>query len=212
MKKKSSFTLIEMMVAFALFAIILSTFFYWTYRHTTQQKSFEKIKWPLLEERYFEERVSDLLSKTTLSPREKNEELQFYSDGKSLLFTFDNGAYTHPLLSNNIRCSLEKKGDKLVCTLRPLSNKGEAPEISYLLLDKIDSLSFSFYQPNDPTFLAIRPDDVNPNKPKVGMHSRWEESYKILPAYVRISFQREQQEKSFLFDLNYPFIFSKEVE
>src|SRR6185503_5489429 len=202
MKKKHAFTLIEMMVALSLFAVIISTFFYWIYRHHSQQKGYETLKERLFEERYFEERVASLFSKATLVPKEKEEILQFHSDGKSLLFTFDNGAYTHPLLSNRVRCSLEKKGEKLLCTLRPLENKGEQPELMYTLLDKITALSFSFYQPSDPRDLKVRPDEVHSNKPSVGKHEMWEERYKRLPAYVQITLQREGEEREFFFDLN----------
>jgi type II secretory pathway pseudopilin PulG len=211
MKKKRSFTLIEMMISFSLFAIIISSFFYWTHRHYLQQKSCDQARTQLLEERYFEQRITSLLSKATLTQRAEEEILQFQSDGKSLFFTFDNGVYSHPLLSNTIRCSLEKKKDILVCTLRPLSHKGNYPELTYPLLDKISTLSFSFYQPRSPKNFKVDPDEVNPNKPGPGEHHVWEREYSALPAYVKLTLQREGEVKEFLFDLNYPIFVAKEV-
>jgi len=209
MRKNYSFTLIEMMVALSLFAMIVSTFFYWTHRHYQQQKQFERLKWPLVEERYLEDRIENMLSQATLKA-EDDEKLQFSSDGKSLLFTFDNGAYTDSLLSNKVRCYITLEGDVLMCTLRPLANKGDEPNLNFPLLDKITSVSFSFYQPADSLQLQVHPDEIEPNKAAVGLHEGWEEAYHTLPAYVKLSYKREDRIKEAFFDLDHPILLPRQ--
>lgn len=210
MKKKRLFTLIEIMVTLSLFAIMVSTLFYWTHRHFSQRKQWDQLQGTLIEDRYFEKRVNNLLSKVSLEGT-MEEKLQFSSDGQSLHFTFDNGPYIHPLLSNKVRCCLEKKEDLLLCTLAPLCNKGNLPKITYPLLDHVDRLSFSFYQPSTPTELTVRPSEVSPDCPQPGHHKSWKETYHSLPAYVRIEIEKEGNIKEFLFDLHYPLHFKEAI-
>ena len=132
MKKRRFATLIEMVIAIGLLSILLTTLFSW-YRHLTLQKGLiYETKWPILEERYVDQRLN------TVFARLQDEQPFFTTDNdSSLVFLFDNSPHREPELAKTVLAHLylDSKDQTLCLGIwpHPSTNEKEPYEKQVLL-------------------------------------------------------------------------------
>lgn len=138
-----------------------------------------------MEKKYLCQRLEHIFSSVGESPASIQAHWFFYSKDQKLFFTFDNGVFTHPKLSSYVHAVLwlEEKEKMMMCALSPLSNE---EEISYTfpLLDQIEMLHFSFYSSHDRCW-----------------HNDWPQEKQEVPAFVKITYNRDQKIEEHIFDL-----------
>ncbi len=80
--KRRSFTLIETMICLSLLSLLLGSLFFW-YQHISIQKSkLHAVKWPILEERFAQQRLNTVLRTTKKSssfPPQKISSSSFFN-------------------------------------------------------------------------------------------------------------------------------------
>ena len=186
---KRSFSLIEVMVSLSLFAVLLTSLFFF-YNHMTRGKiELHKKAWPLLEERYCHQRLTKIFS-TCDSPCFTTQERLSNLSAGSLVFTFDRGIADDPLLCGKVlgRLYHDPEKNRLCLGVWPLSQK--EPAETYVLLTDVTSMQMSFYEPPslDITY--------------AGTHKQW--THDSLPAMIDVQLEHEGRNITFAFDLGRP--------
>jgi len=190
---KRAFSLIEMMISFALFTIVLTSLFCF-YNHLTQSKiAIEEKKWPLLEERYCHQRLNKIFSTCDLPFFTSQERYPNLASG-SLVFTFDRGIADDPLLCGRVLARLYQDPEKkrLCLGVWPFSEKVQEPAETYVLLTDVSSCKMQFYQP--PSFDSER--IYGGNQPEWTAES--------LPAIIELELTHHDRNITFAFDLGSP--------
>ncbi|MCH9608552.1 MAG: hypothetical protein S4CHLAM45_11300 [Chlamydiales bacterium] len=205
-----------MVISMTLFTFLLTTLSFW-YMHISRSKiELQQMKSSALCERYFCERLSSIFAKTTLDS--KTGITTFYNNGNSIIFTFDNGLSHTPLLSNTVLASLfHDPQEKTLClTIWPqpkstLSPTG--PSKTCVLREDVSTVDFSFFSPFDPYRQTVDPQKVGREPPSKGWQNNWNASYHSLPALVKMTFNKDNEEEKTerLFSLPYPIVLPKEL-
>jgi len=211
--KKRAISLIEVIVSLSLLSVLLGTLFFWYRSFTRQKEEFNRLKWPLMEERYAHQRLNYILP-TAESP--------FFTtlDKKDLVFIFDRGPSIAPELSGKVLARLYHDPiQKCLCLgiwPKPTQkNNLRSPSQSLILLDGVSECSFEFYHPPDPFRKPVDPEEVGKLKPREGWQREWKSSFHTLPALVKIHITRDPakgiKEHSFdyVFDLPVTLIYPK---
>lgn len=211
--KKRAMTLLEVLIGLGLLSILLSTLFF-AYRLTHMGKEkLGPIQWPLSEERYAYQRLQKILPKATLP---------FFTSGPdSLVFIFDRGIWSDPLLSHNVvaRLYFDPTAHALRLGIWPDVKKTDltTPSQTVTLLDRVTSVSFAFYFPPRNPKKIVDPDTINAPRPLEKWGDIWLGDYQVLPALVKVTIVREKigkmEERSleYLFDLSSTIVYPKEI-
>ena len=200
MRRRSFFTLIEMMVSLTLLALLLSTLFLW-YRHLTLGKG-ERVKqeWKYKEESYLDLQLSKILPKANLKPCFfTTMSDQNVVNGNSLVFTFDNGAQEEKELSGTVlgRLFLDCKSKTLCLGIWPAPETREkTPCRTRVLLNDVRSVSFNFYYPPDPRKLGVDPEKIGTSYPREGWQPEWSPEFHLLPPMMQLIVHRENDLKA----------------
>ena len=202
---KRSMTLIETILAMTLFSLLFTTLFFW---YTNFSKN--PIDPPNLQKRYAIERLNTFFSRATINLEQGVT--AFYSIDNSIVFTFENGPYEEPLLSDVVLARLyhDPKSETLCLTIWPQpkwANTRQDPSLTLPLLDNVKSLSFSFYEPPDPFAGPVSPKEIKGSAPSSGWQEEWKSEFGALPAIVKLSINKE----TYLFDFPHPIIYAKET-
>jgi prepilin-type N-terminal cleavage/methylation domain-containing protein len=214
--KKRAFSLIEMVIALGLLSLLLSTLLFWYHSLTQKKTEFNRLKGPLMEERYAYQRLQNLLPKAELP-------LFTIELGGGVLFVFDKGVDVKPELSGRVVAYLyhDEATHSLCLSLWPYSMLSETPSVPpppiliSPLLNGVEACSFHFYLPPDPFRQPVNPEEVGRVRPSEGWQQRWADEYNKLPAMVKICITRNAQEGcplhtfEYLFDLPLPVIYPK---
>lgn len=227
---KRSFTLLELIIAISLAAILLSTLlFFYSQVYKADQKLFK------IEETNFhlmlaESRLQDVLPKTVSQKTKKGDFVFFTTKGsplfkegtESLLFIYDNGIDLDKPFSNHVlgRLFVDKEGQLTLATW-PSPKRWEdnslPPMKKDVLLTNVDGLSFSFFVPPDrgekrPVQAGeiIKGKEQLEPQPKGAWISPWLKEYNTLPALVRVEVKQKDKTTVFATPLpNGPPIFYK---
>lgn len=195
-RKLSAFTLIEVMVAFSLMALLIGTLFFWYRSTVTTQNSLKAAQTTLLEERFCDQKLEQFF-KNIAAIDEKAETVFFTSQEDqnrvvetSLVFHLNNGPHMHPSLSGVVLARLYvDKASKLLCIgLWP--KLGLEPSLTIPLLGQIESCSFSFYYPPKNPALIVDPEQIGKAHLATGWQKDWEKSYQELPLFIKVDLQR----------------------
>lgn len=207
--RKRAFSLVEMIISLGLFSLLLGTLFFWYHSLSKQKGEQNKLKGPLMEERYAFQRLQHILGKT-------DPYLFSALDDSSVTFIFDRGPAPTPEFSGPVLGRLyhdpENKWLCLGVWPHPKSGKNEPCETT-LLLDGVAKCSFEFYSPPDPFKKIVDPEEIGKPRPIEGWQSQWSSTYNRLPALVKMKIARdeskgiEKHEFEFLFDLPSPLIY-----
>ncbi|NGX54868.1 MAG: hypothetical protein KR126chlam2_00488 [Chlamydiae bacterium] len=180
-------TLIEMLISLALLSFLLSSLFFWYHHLTIRHDTLAKKKWPLVEERYCDQRLQKLFSHIKLqSP--------FFTTRDDLVFIFDNGPHPEPLLSHQVlgRLYYDERNNTLSLGVWPLpKEESVTPSENLVLLDRVTSLSFSFYYPPQPSKKTVETEQVGHPVPDEGWQSIWQQAYTAFPAMLKLTVIRE---------------------
>jgi type II secretory pathway component PulJ len=187
MRKKFSFTLLEVLISLSLLSLILA-FLFFSYRQISfEKRDLTNILEPLLEERYCDMRLSEILCKI-----KKEKETLFFTkerEPNSLVFIFDHKTHINPELSDAILACLYHDLENATLCLsiwpHPDSKKKE-PSETFTLLEDVTDLSFSFYNPPERSKKIVDPHEVGDLKPLPLWQDQWKKEYKALPAMIKI--------------------------
>ncbi|MFZ0565742.1 MAG: DUF1494 domain-containing protein [Chlamydiales bacterium] len=194
MRRRQPITLLEVVISLGLLTFLLTTLFFWYSRLMTQKKAYEQIKWPLLEERYAEQRLASLFPKIKTP--------FFTTHNGNLVFLFDRGIYSDPSLSNTVLGHLyhDSTYNRLCLGVWPAPEKEKpllkSPCQTFILLDKVSSLSFEFY----------------PSKFEDDFSMRWQTAWlaenQTLPSMIKVKIERERigtlENRSLVYYLDFP--------
>lgn len=211
-RKKRDFTLLELLIAMTLTALILMTLSFF-YRSTIMiGYDLDKIKVRQFYLRYAENRLVDVIPKI-LPKKGKSNEFLFYSldsndsdiskpGSRNLLFTFDNGVSLNKPFSNQVigRLFLDPEG-RLILAYWPIPSRWESnepiPVKKEILLEKVDNLTFEFFVPpeNKEDNKKTPKSTPSPEPKGAWTQENWLKDYDSLPAMVNIHVILEGDEK-----------------
>lgn len=173
---------------------------------------FSEKKWVLVEERYADQRLRRLFSKVPENPK------FFFTTqgdlaGKSLVMSFDNGPEQDSDFANEVlgRLFIDSATSTLCLGIWPLpkpekdmSDKSK----TYVLLDEVEGLSFSFYHPPELDKKPVDPEEVKGMNPRDGDNEEWRKEYAQLPAIVKVELTRKEnssfKERDLMFVYEFP--------
>lgn len=208
-KRKHPITLIEILISLGLLALLLQTLFFWYHNAATSNQILKEQRWPVLEERFAEQRLHSILSKT-------NFDTYFFSlndgpesiEGRNLVFTFDNGPQPHPKLSNTVlgRLYVDRTKHALCLGIWPHpKEKAQNPSQTLILLENVHDLNFQFYYPPNPFKKTVEPKEVGHTIPDEGWQSHWKKEFDRVPVMMKLSLTRIVGEKEYLLEMGFDF-------
>ena len=207
--------MVETLVSLGLVALLLSSLGFWYRSIMYQKETFNRLKGPLMEERYVHQRLQRILP---------NAECPFFTSSmdSSLIFIFDRGTYAQPQLSGKVlgKLYLDQASQCLCLGIWPFP-EAEQFERSFsqhfVLLDGVSACKFEFYSPPDLFRRPVDPEIVGLPRPKDGWQEIWLSSYKKVPALVKIIMTRCEDKGinnhtiEYLFDLPVNILYPKDA-
>ncbi len=192
-QKKGSFSLVEALIAIALFSLVIGTLFglFWHEVRITDELS--RIKQNSEKVRKAHLRLQTIFSKClfksekchlfhTLSKKARSESDQ----GQSLLFTFDNGTDREDGFSYDVIARLYLDTKKNLCLAiwpNPTLKQSEPEKIrKEVLLEGTESMKLEFWK------VADQKSKIPKEKQEKWL-STWEEEYKDVPTFVRMTLE-----------------------
>lgn len=217
MRRRSHFTLIEMMISLAFLTLLLSSLFIW-YRHLTLGRE-ERMRreWRAKEELYLDLQLGKILPNANLKPCFFTSEQEGL---RSLVFSFDNGAQEEKMLSGSVlgKIFLDESSHTLCLGIWPNPETREKfPCETRVLLEGVKTLSFEFYFPPNALKLGVDPQKVGAYQPREGWQQEWESSYALLPPMMQVIIERlppkekKEKEKKLIFSYELPFSSASQI-
>lgn len=211
-----AFTLIEVLIAFSLAAILISALMSIYFQVNAVHRDSDLIRQKAFQMRYLQSRLADVLPRAIgpILKGDKKNDFFFFTptemgmSGKSLVFSYDNGIDIDPFFSNTVLgrlVVLETEGRKqlwLVTWPIPRCSDDANRFRRELLLDNIDDWQMEFFAtnemanpprtqklpntPNPPTAVPPQSAPEEIHLPRQGWQDLWDIRYKRLPAIVRL--------------------------
>jgi type II secretory pathway pseudopilin PulG len=191
-------TLLEVIIALALLAILLSVSFSFFRQISIKNIEIQKLKQKISERQHFQTRLSQVFSELThdtSSSEAGQESFCFYSDSinesrsSALIFIFNQDIDTDPDFCNKVKAKLYLNLKKQLClNIRPChEQKTETAFREEVLLENIDAINFQFFDPEKNT---LEPD--------------WEKKNTELPPLMKIEIKPSDKEEAFDFNFFFP--------
>lgn len=220
MKRTRFFTLMEVLLSLALFALLLNALFFWYKYMQLSNSESQKHRWPVLEERFAKQQLENII------PLAADHPIFFTSkegvNGESLVFLFDNGIQSEALLSDQVlgRLFIDHDTNTLCLGIWPHPKyETQSPHQTLILMKNVSDLKFHFYFPKDPFKKPVDPKEVGKVMPAEGWQQSWLADYKTLPPLMKIEMEHSDEKRGshpliFAFELLYsshPILYKKEI-
>ncbi|MCH9626856.1 MAG: hypothetical protein S4CHLAM2_04870 [Chlamydiales bacterium] len=206
MLRRRAVSLIEVLIAMTLLMLLLGSLFSWYHHLTGRKGELEKCKRAHLEEYYVWQRLEQILPKA---------QAPFYAEDDALVFRFDRGLHSDPLLSETVlgKIYFDSRLQTLCLGIWPDPKQEEVrtPCQTFTLVDNVDSFKFALYSPPDPFPKPVDPEQIGKPRPIPTWQNTWLAEYETLPALVCLVIEREGKERALYFDLNQPIIYPAEI-
>jgi hypothetical protein len=204
--EKRFITLLELVIAMTLAAIILSTLTFFYHQVNVINIEMDKEQNDSFQKRYVENRLAAIFPKT-LSSKDPSNDFHFFTSPDlgglykrgttSLLFAFDNCVQLDKTMAYHViaRLFLDEDGN-LILAKWPAEKRwkeNEAPPMTKeALLENVEDLSFSFFIPPEKGKPVAKPSQFEiPPDLKGRWVSEWNKEYHQLPAIIRIQVTRK---------------------
>ena len=199
-------TLMEVMIALTLTAILLTCILGAYYQTTRLSKEVQTTRAALMEREELYLRLRSTLEATTIGggTPQTSSHYYFYTEAGALIFTYDSPINLDPLFSSDLLARLSVDEQQQLCLERwPLPKEKGDTHPSYqkqVLLTQVSGLTISSYNP--PPQANEKALDSTFKGPSVGWQSAWEIDYNLLPAMVKLTVLRLSGETiEFLFQI-----------
>ncbi len=224
--RRHPFTLLEVLIALALTAILLTTLTFFYQEISLLNIEFDKTQKESFQMRFLENRLADILPRAVPEKTKKKDFFfftvldfhgMFRGNSPSLIFTFDNGIDLDKEFSNHVLARLYLDQDGCFClAMWPSPKRWEEgilpPMKKQVLMEDVTSLSFSFFIPPDFTEKEkpVDPEEVQAGRekmepwPKGTWTDRWYYEYKQLPAIIKIEITRTVDKKPKKYTFAFP--------
>ncbi len=202
--RRSSFSLIEVLIAGFLVTLVASALFFWVGFQSRKKKEMELLKEEVRRERNGDYRLKEVFSGL------RGDSIFFTDEAAgNLTFLFHNGVDRSPYLSDLVvgQLSFDANEKALLLTLWPAPKcEKEQPVRTQVLFEGIEGAEFSFYSPKEQRGLVVDPEKVQQG-PEAGWQRLWKKSWKGLPALIKLQVKKrdEIEERIYCYDLlHYP--------
>lgn len=209
MVRRHPFTLIELLIALALSVVLLTTLFgFYRYLATSGADLAER-----RQQTFMERMVQHRLTQTLMQARSSSNRTIFYIDDKendsmkagSLLFVFDRGVDLRPEFSYRLLCRLYVDPNAQLCLgywPEPYPEQQGSPPFRHeVLIDQVDSLSFSLFSAPDLT-RQVTLGEVDTAPPGQWLNE-WPVEYQALPVLAQVQIERQGRQMTFAFPMLY---------
>lgn len=178
--RKRAFTLIEVIVAFALLAMISTALFTTFRRQTLLKVELTKAETALLQRKYFQERLSQILSQSK----------SLFTEEGSLHLIFDNGIDPQTTFCHAVKSKIFLENDELLLEMTPFEGEEKRQEVLFQNVEAISYRFVSFPPKKDLTGNIIVP-------------TSWTSKEVEMPRIVRISLMVDGEDIDFAFFLDH---------
>ncbi len=137
--RKYSFTLMEVMIGFAIMSIVLGVIFSSLYQETILKTKIGKMEKPVMAQIEMQQRLDRVFANIILQDPQSNNKA-IYTSGKNLYISFDNGIDPEPLFCDEVKGVLSIEKGNFVLTL--LEEEPTARKIT--LRENVSSVSYEF--------------------------------------------------------------------
>lgn len=199
-KRRSSFTLLELLISISLVAVILTVLMGVYSQLSYFHLELDRTRAATFKKRQLQNRLYYVFSRVIPNFKSTQDDFFFFTTGtppyqNGLIWTIDNGIDLDPLFSNHVlvRLQLERAGDgtgNLILNLWPMPRcfPDTVPPVKReLLLAGVNELNFGFYLPPDPLKLISSDSSEDQlNLPRNSWYTEWLSEYKLLPAIVKV--------------------------
>jgi hypothetical protein len=209
--KRRSFTLIEVIIAGALAAMLLGTVTQLYYLLETQARMARELRGDLFQRRFLQFRLTSLFA-STVGVKQEQQVLFFSSRGgssvavgDSLVFVPDRGIDLKPEFSNHLLARLYRDEKNRLCLAYwPLPERweegGVPPMQREILMEDVTALSFSFYSPpTDDQLSQGKKNEITTGLTQIDPPSDswldyWEPAYQQVPPLVKVHITYQKRE------------------
>lgn len=208
-KSKRLFTILEVLIATSLSAVILTTLMFFYRQVDLLNRKVDKLEQKAFMMSYVQSRLNQTIAKSIASSNSNNSDYFFFTSQASnesikertpsLLFTYDNGVQLDKPFSNTVlgRLYIDNYNALRLSTWpspKRWSEFNSPPIKNEILMENIKSLTFAFYvspekdvSPFLPKSKASKGDPDLPIEPKDHWHTDWKQEYRQLPAIIKLT-------------------------
>ncbi|MBS4167624.1 type II secretion system protein [Parachlamydia sp. AcF125] len=225
--RKSFATLLEVLIALILTALILTTLSFFYQQIDAMNRASERLQVESFFKRFLQYRLTQVLPKSFSSGGNKRSAFYFYttsfaegvfkSGTQSLVFGFDNGVNLDPAFASDVLGRLYVDGEGRLCLgMWPSPARWEEEEFppmkKEVLFENVAMLKFQFFIPPDKGTLKdvkekpVSPDgrvNIHPSPPGAWVDD-WLQEYDQLPAIVRLIMTLEGDREPLVYSFPLP--------
>lgn len=203
-KKKSSFTLIEVLVTLSLFALLSTILFSNYLQAVLLNRKSAKIKEITTEHAWAHQRISSTLGRLAVEKGresklkvDQNRFSLFLDKEGGLKFIYDNGIDKDPKYSGRVQGRVYLKNQTLYLKTMPLEDTFKKHYRSEVLFESVHSCTFEFYNPPPPKHLPVSIEGVKDiSVSPIGRIAYWNNEFKNLPQSIKIILEKDVDGKS----------------
>ncbi len=178
--RRRAFTLIEVIIAFALLGMISTALFTTFRRQTLLKVELTKAETALLQRKYFQERLSQIFSQSK----------SLFTEEGSLHLIFDNGIDPQTIFCHAVKSKIFLEKGELILEMVPFEGKEKRREVLFQDVEAISYRFVSFPPKKDLSGNLIVP-------------TSWTTKEAEMPRIVRISLMINGEEIDFAFFLDH---------
>ena len=179
--RKYSFTLMEVMIGFAIMSIVLGVIFSSLYQETILKTKIGKVEKLVMARIEMQQRLDRIFANIIPSDPQSDKK-QIYTSEKNLCFSFDNGIDPNPLFCDEVKGTLSIEKGNFVLTLL----EGESSTRKIIVRENVSAVSFEFLTNNT---LGV---ETLPN---------WDKKRNDSPSYIKITLTGDEE---YVFWVNRP--------
>jgi len=218
--KKRPLTLVEVLIAISLSSLIMTALFYFYEKAARLDIAIQKLEQKVLSMRMLESQLMRILPRSVSMDEAGYKDFVFLTGqsdqiGKSgtpyLLFSYDRDVDIDPLFANIVigRLFIDKKSRLILATFpaptRWPENKSPPPMKKMVLMENVDNIAFSFYEPPPSKPKSDRKSlrGVIIQDPEPGFTKEWKNEYAGLPAIMKMEIESQGETRKLAFNLPY---------